>query len=154
MLVRDILRKNNADATAKEDWAVLKELYAMLNILDGKAASLMTFDALILAVYAIVLQGDLGSQGSTSLQGVEGGPALYVSLIGMVVNLAATVVCAFVVRMSWAFLRDEVAVECKAVGRKVDQRTVCYQVAWWLSFVGVFVLVFAMLFRYTRIWSC
>lgn len=131
--IRELLPDNQ-----RNDWAVLKELYELLNILDSKTSSLLTFDALILAVYAIVLQKDVGWA------------VLWASLSGTLLIVVSTAVCVWVVRMSWEFLKPETAIgdECRALANKVDERTVLYQYAWRLSFAGVFVLVLAMALRY------
>jgi hypothetical protein len=124
----------------RDDWAVLKKLYELLNILDTKTSSLLTFDALIVAVFTIILQKE----------DTAGAPVLWVSLLGTLIIILSMGICVWVVRISWPFLKPGVAIttECQAVADVVDVRTIYYQWAWRLSFAGVFVLVLAFGLRY------
>lgn len=118
-------------------------LYQILTILDTKAASLMQFNGIIIAVLAIFLEKD-GSLGlSTS------------SAVALVSSIASIFLCLSIVSVFWRFL--EIAVPAKGA-QDVDgeiahlcqalwAREWCYQAAWIMSVVSIFAMAVFLLWR-------
>ena len=108
--------------------------YALLNILDGKASALLSYNSIFLAVIAFMLDE------------IEG-PAAYGLLI---VFLNLIVKCIFlqgVIWLRWSNL-EESAEELNYIRKS---RTYKYQAAWALSLVTVlFFLVFIALYWMSR----
>src|SRR5690349_16567455 len=103
----------------------VKNQYELLNILDGKASALLTFNALALASISIW---------------VGYVPLNYLHLILDVVFVVLLVSCGFllyIIWLRWAKLHDRVYALDKV---RVD-RTRCYRFAWKLSAASVTCLI-------------
>jgi hypothetical protein len=126
-------------ADRRTDLEVLKELYALLGILDSKTSALLTFDALVVAIFTIIM-------GQSGVAGV----LLNFCFAGTALIVVSMAICVWVVRMDWPFLMPGrvPAAECAEVATVVDRRTHLYQLAWFLSFAGVIMLVVALVLRY------
>lgn len=112
---------------------IYKFLYENLSILDSKASSLLTFNALGLAAISFWLNGV-----STDL--------FHVLLdIGFLFFLLSCLLCLWVVHLWWSttglLQQRDVHLQCLIKWR--DRRTIQYRIAWWMSFLAVILITVA-----------
>jgi hypothetical protein len=106
--------------------------------LDSKAAALMQYDGIILAVTGIIIQSPIGN--SSLLSAIR--YATYCTI-------GSILFCLPVVGVFWRFLafvnaedHDPLALELHKIKRILKMREFAYQVAWWLAVIAGFILVF------------
>ncbi|MGD9540168.1 hypothetical protein [Methylocystis sp.] len=117
---------------------LLDKLYFFLGILDSKAAALMQYDGIILAVAGIIIQSHI--ENASLLNAIK--YATYCTIVSILF-------CLPVVGVFWRFLAfvkpgcsDPLAVELHKIKRILKMREFAYQVAWWLAVVaGVMLLL-------------
>jgi hypothetical protein len=113
-----------------EHQALFGHLYGCLSILDDKCASLLSFNSIVIAVFAIFLTANLTAAGVVIVN------------IGMAGVLASSLLLMSVVWIHWSTTADlsdprEHAVRLLGVRRS---RTVRYRLAWWFSTSAILVL--------------
>lgn len=122
-------------------------IYSVLGVLDAKSASLMQFNGIILAIFAIFIRDNNQNE--------------LFSKSGMLVLIASFVsifLCLLVVALSWRFL--EMATTEKghhSVSNEIDHlckalwlRERSYQIAWLASVVSVVGLIIFLILNYTH----
>lgn len=112
-------------------------LYSCLSILDSKSSSLLTFNSIIIAVYAIFLSGNLRL--------VEWIPIS----VGMSTILISCFLLLSVVWVHWSTTGDLLDVEQHAFSllqvRRI--RTIKYRLAWYLAVAALGFLIFFLVLR-------
>ncbi len=125
---------------------IVKTLYEILTILDGKGLALLAFDGIVVAATTFVAEkGDVFRKP---------GLARWLAILVIVVSLAAAALCLGVSEISYSFLHY---VECSAdklnyadeinhLTTLVDWRTLYYQVAWTFSIIAIplFLIMFSV----------
>lgn len=113
------------------DHALFDHLYGVLTILDAKSASLLQFNAILIAVYSIFFAGAKNIH-------------LLIGLVaGIVVVLFSSFILLNVVWVHWSTTEDlvdpkQLAVTLLTVRR---DRTIMYRLAWYGASVSVLLLV-------------
>jgi len=112
-------------------------LYSCLSVLDSKAAALLTFDSIILAVFALLLDPRASR--------VE----WYVATIGMVLLLVSAFLLLSVIWVHWSTTRhlgdyDEHA---KTLLRVRRARTIRYRLAWDFAVLSNLFLLVLVIFK-------
>jgi hypothetical protein len=122
------IRESQEDESA---WIQFGFLYDNLSILDSKAASLLQFNAVILAVDAILF----ASSSSHILR--------YYLLADLMLSIFSCIACLVVVWVHWSTTADlrNIAEHGLVLLRVRDRRTVLYRVAWWLAVMALAGLV-------------
>ena len=108
-------------------------LYTCLNILDGKAIGLLTYDAIVLAATSLVL--------SISHDTLSPGPILI--FVALLMTAAAASLCLRVIWIFWTEttdLEDPDAVFLGLLDVR-NRRTICYRSAWIMSQLGMFLFI-------------
>jgi hypothetical protein len=121
-----------------EHQALFGHLYGCLTILDDKCASLLSFNSIVIAVFAIFMTANITTAGFVILN------------IGMAGVLLSSLLLMSVVWIHWSTTADlkdtrEHAVRLLAVRRS---RTIRYRVAWWFSTLAIVVLTAFVLWRF------
>ena len=125
-----------------EHWDEFQFLYENLSILDSKAASLLQFNSILLAVVAIFFtQTD--------------GAARWVYLVDLALNIVSCWLCLRVVWVSWSSTEDlsdpgRHGVNLVAVR---DLRTRLYRKAWWLAAVSLLGLLVGIAVPLVPAWT-
>lgn len=116
-------------------WCQFGFLYDNLSILDSKSASLLQFNAVILAVNAIFF----ASSSSHVLR--------YCLLVDLTLSIFSCIACLVVVWVHWSTTQDLLDSEQHGLVllRVRDRRTELYRIAWWLAVTALVGLVFGAL---------
>lgn len=116
---------------SKEQEHLFNHLYECLSILDNKSSSLLQFNSIISAVFAIFINSN-----------IDVTPVLYVSSLGMSLLLVSCCLLLLVIRVHWSDTEEMQDLEShgKALLEVRGYRTVRYRLAWYLSMVSVFFL--------------
>lgn len=139
----DVRRHINAltnMANAKGHEEIFDHLYSCLSILDSKSSSLLAFNSIIIAVFAIFMTGDLGLSDWAILNG------------GMVSILISSLLLLSVVWVHWSTTENLADLENHALilltVRK--RRTIKYRLAWYLAVTSVLCLAGFIVMRLLR----
>ena len=110
-------------ANAKEHQEIFDHLYGCLSILDSKSSSLLTFNSIIIAVFAIFMAGELRL--------AEWLPVV----LGMALVLVSSLLLLWVVWIHWSTTKDLSDLEQHAIIllRVRRARTVNYRLAWYFA---------------------
>ena len=116
----------------KQDQDLFDHLYQSLSILDAKSQSLLGFNSLLAAVFAIFMQGDLIDKNRRF------------AAIGIALTLASSLLLLLVVWVQWSTPtemshRTTFPVTLLALRK---ERTIEYRLGWYLSSLAVLALVF------------
>ncbi len=126
---------------------MVKTLYEILTVLDGKGLALLAFDGIVVAATTFAAEkADVFHKP---------GLARWLAILVIAVSLAAAALCLGVAEISYSFLHY---VECSGpdkldytneinhLATLVDWRTAYYQVAWSLSIIAIplFMVMFAV----------
>jgi hypothetical protein len=117
---------------------IVKTLYEILSILDGKGLALLAFDGIVVAAttFAAEKGGVFHNRGL----------ARWLAILIIILSLAAAALCLGVSEISYPFLYH---VECGApdkldysdeisrLANLVGWRTEYYQMAWWFSIIAI-----------------
>ncbi|MCX7900332.1 MAG: hypothetical protein N2444_09675 [Methylocystis sp.] len=121
--------------SCEDEKKTLEAIYKFLDALDAKAAALMQYNGIILAVVGIFLQAKPSTE--SPLMAV---PIGYLTIVSILF-------CLMVVGMFWRFLEyvdpatNALETELNVIRRVLVLREACYQAAWWLSvFAGLLLL--------------
>ena len=113
-------------------------LYSCLSIIDSKSSSMLGFNSIILAVFAILMTGDLPLSQSI------------VANVGMATILLSALLLLSVVWIHWSSTQ-----ECGDPDRHAnvllavrDSRTIRYRVAWLLAVASVLALCVLLFLRF------
>ncbi len=143
----ELLHAAGTQITPPHATEIVKTLYEILTILDGKGLALLAFDGIVVAATTFVAEkGDVFRKP---------GLARWLAILVIVVSLAAAALCLGVSEVSYPFLHY---VECGAPDKLdyseeithlttlVDWRTVYYQVAWTFSIIAIplFLIMFSV----------
>lgn len=122
---------------AHEHQAIFEHLYSCLSILDAKSSSLLTFNSIILAVFAIILPSTHGSSQWIAIN------------TGMVTVLVSSLLLLSVVWVHWSTTDDLQDLEHHALTLLDVRRfrTIKYRLAWYLAVAAVFSLCAFLLLR-------
>ncbi|HZR63326.1 MAG TPA: hypothetical protein VFA80_20450 [Xanthobacteraceae bacterium] len=128
---------------------MLDFLYEALTILDRKADALMAFNAILVAAAAFAIER--GGVLATSLWRRIGVIIVILTALGAAaLNLGvARVKYGFLAGVTMADGKPQLEAEFKALAAVLADRTLDYQIGWWLSLAAVFlsaVLAFSLLF--------
>jgi hypothetical protein len=117
---------------------IVKTLYEVLTILDGKGLALLAFDGIVVAATTFAAEkGDVFRRR---------GPARWLAIMVIVLSLAAAALCLGVAEVSYHFLhyvecsgsdKLDYTAEIDHLAMLVDWRTVYYQIAWILSIIAI-----------------
>jgi len=148
----ELLHAAGTQITPPHATEIVKTLYEILTILDGKGLALLAFDGIVVAATTFVAEkGDVFRRP---------GLARWLAILVIVVSLAAAALCLGVSEVSYSFLYY---VECSVPGKLdyakeinhlttlVDWRTVYYQVAWTFSIIAI--PLFLIMFSVSLNWS-
>lgn len=118
--------------------ALFAHLYGCLSILDDKCASLLAFNSIVIAVFAIFMTAKVTSTGFLIVN------------IGMAAALLSSLFLMSVVWIHWSTTADledlrEHAVRLLAVRRS---RTIRYRLAWWCSTRAILLLAAFLVWRF------
>jgi len=121
-----------------EHQALFGHLYGCLSILDDKCASLLSFNSIVIAVFAIFMTTDITPTGFLIVN------------IGMAGVLLSSLLLMSVVWIHWSTTADlqdlrEHAVRLLAVRRS---RTIRYRLAWWFSTLAILTLAAFLVRRF------
>jgi hypothetical protein len=108
-------------------------LYASLNILDGKAIGLLTYDAIVLAATSLVLSI---SHGTFS-------PGTILIFVSLVLTAIAASLCLRVIWIFWTEtpdLEDSQAEFIKLLDVR-SRRTIAFRIAWIMSQLAMFLFI-------------
>lgn len=116
--------------SSEEHEELFQHLYGCLSILDDKASSLLSFNSIVIAVFAIVMTSPITSTG------------FFLAGAGMAAVTISSVLLMSVVWIHWSTTDDlkkldEHAYRLLQVRRS---RTIRYRLAWWFSMLGIFAL--------------
>lgn len=125
--------------------ALMDHIYGLLNILDGKAGSLIQFNAIGITSILIFVSSKL-----TDVNESEAFVADYPMVLATVSLMSAvlsSVLCHFVIPVYWADVRDlRMPGEwSKGLFRRWRNRTIHYRRAWWYSMLAVLVVPVALI---------
>ena len=125
---REDLRKHisalSRMTSEREHQELFDHLYECLSILDSKSASLLSFNSIIMAVFAIFMTG--GGLSTTQLTAI---------IVGMVSVIASALLLLWVVWIHWSTTDNLTNLEDHAL-ILLDvrrSRTVMYRLAWYLA---------------------
>ncbi|MGB7100129.1 MAG: hypothetical protein WBD95_15375 [Xanthobacteraceae bacterium] len=148
----ELLHAAGTQITPPHATEIVKTLYEILTILDGKGLALLAFDGIVVAATTFVAEkGDVFRKP---------GLARWLAILVIVVSLAAAALCLGVSEVSYPFLHY---VECSAPDKLdyaeeinhlttlVDWRTVYYQIAWTFSIIAI--PLFLIMFSVSLTWS-
>lgn len=148
----ELLHATGTRITPPHAMEIVKTLYEILTILDGKGLALLAFDGIVVAATTFVAEkGDVFRKP---------GLARWLAILVIVVSLAAAALCLGVSEVSYPFLHY---VECSAPDKLdyaeeinhlttlVDWRTVYYQVAWTFSIIAI--PLFLVMFSVSLTWG-
>jgi hypothetical protein len=117
---------------------LVKSLYEILTILDGKGLALLAFDGIIVAATTFAAEkGDVFRKR---------GMARWLAILVIIIALAAAALCLGVSEVSYSFLhyvectgpdKLDYADEIHHLATLVDWRTVYYQIAWTFSIIAI-----------------
>lgn len=131
----------------KDEKSRLNVLYNCLDVLDSKASSLLTFNGILTAIFAFLLDQALDPEKSfNALEKLSVG-------IGLVLTLFSAGLCLWVAQIAWRFFERmgqpgnlNVSNELDHLAKAVERRTRRYQLAWWLSCGAMGMLALAVSF--------
>lgn len=125
-------------AKSEEHKALFDHLYTCLTILDGKSASLLSFNSIIIAVFAIFMLGEF-----TTLEFV-------IINLGIVLVLISSILLLFVVWIHWSTTKDLSDLDQHAITLlKVRRtRTIRYRISWYFSMGAISLLTFFIVVRF------
>lgn len=131
----DALSRIAASETHQE---LFQHLYGCLSILDAKAQSLLGFNSIILAVFAIFLTRPLSSSQAVAAHG------------GMAIILLSSLLLLSIVWIHWSTTADlaDADVHAQRLLSVRNRRTVRYRVAWLMSVVSLLVLGILLILLY------
>ena len=115
----------------REHQALFDHLYECLSILDSKSSSLLSFNSIIIAVFAIFMTG-----GSLS------GGQWVVIAVGMASVLASCLLLLWVVWIHWSTTENlsDLEIHALVLLNVRRTRTIIYRVAWYLAVAAVLCL--------------
>ena len=124
--------------TDPEHQVLFGHLYGCLSILDDKCASLLSFNSIVIAVFAIFMTTDITTTGFVIVN------------IGMASVLLSSLLLMSVVWVHWSTTVDlanlhEHAVRLLAVR---DSRTIRCRLAWWFSTLAIVILAAFLVQRF------
>ncbi len=143
----ELLHAAGTQITPPHATEIVKTLYEILTILDGKGLALLAFDGIVVAATTFVAEkGDVFRKP---------GLARWLAILVIVVSLAAAALCLGVSEVSYSFLhyvecsvpdKLDYAEEINHLTTLVDWRTVYYQVAWTFSIIAIplFLIMFSV----------
>lgn len=119
---------------SEEHKDLFDHLYSCLSILDSKSASMLTFNSLVIAVFAIFMTHALTQ------------PEWVVVNIGMATTLVSAFLLVSVVWVHWSPTRDlkDAAGHVANLLKHLNSRTIRYRLAWYLA-LGSLVMLSAFL---------
>jgi len=114
------------------DKYLFDHLYDCLSILDAKSQSLLGFNSIIVAVFAIFMSGDVVKNRR-------------LAAVGMALTLASCLLLLLVVWVRWSTPGEMKESEDRATLPHTllavrNERTIAYRLGWYLSFAAVLVL--------------
>jgi hypothetical protein len=116
---------------------IVKTLYEILNVLDGKALALLAFDGILVAATTFTAEkGDVFNK--------RGLPRRLAILI-IIFALVAAALCLGVARISYPFFdyvkmapgKLDFSEDIRSLGAEIDWRTWYYQIAWSFSIIAI-----------------
>jgi hypothetical protein len=116
---------------------IVKTLYEILNVLDGKSLALLAFDGILVAATTFTAEkGDVFNK--------RGLPRLLAILI-IVFALGAAALCLCVAQISYPFFdyvkmapgKLDFSEDIRNLSVTIDWRTWYYRVAWWFSIIAI-----------------
>ena len=133
----ELLHAAGTQITPPHAVEMVKTLYDILTVLDGKGLALLAFDGIVVAATTFAAEkGDVFHKR---------GLARWLAILVIVVSLAAAALCLGVAEVSYPFLhyaecgpdKLDFGAEINRLADVVDWRTVYYQVAWTLSIIAI-----------------
>jgi len=105
-----------------EHFSVFCFLYENLSIIDGKSASLLQFNSILIAVLALVIKMD----------------AVFQSTL-IIMFLASSILSLYTVYIHWSTSDDFKSLEehISVLLKIREKRTIIYRISWWLSAIGL-----------------
>jgi hypothetical protein len=135
--------KNHTAALSKmakdeEHKALFEHLYGCLSILDGKSASLLSFNSIIIAVFVILMTGVLSAIESIILSS------------GILLVLVSSILLLNIVWIHWSTTEDlsdlgQHAIKLLKVRR---DRSIRYRIAWYFSVSAIIILTLFVIIRF------
>lgn len=148
----ELLHAAGTQITPPHATELVKTLYEILTILDGKGLALLAFDGIIVAATTFAAEkGDVFHKRGT---------ARWLAILVIVIALAAAALCLGVSEVTYSFLhyvectgpdKLDYADEIKHLTTLVEWRTVYYQVAWMFSIIAI--PLFLIMFWVSLDWS-
>ncbi len=148
----ELLHAAGTQITPPHATELVKTLYEILTILDGKGLALLAFDGIVVAATTFAAEkGDVFRKP---------GLARWLAILVIVVSLTAAALCLGVSEISYSFLhyvecsgpdKLDYAAEINHLADLVGWRTVYYQVAWTLSIIAI--PLFLIMFWVSLDWS-
>jgi hypothetical protein len=113
-----------------EHHELFQHLYGCLTILDDKSASLLSFNSIVIAVYAIVMTASVTTVG------------FFIAGIGMATVTLSSILLMSVVWIHWSTTEDlqDLDQHAHRLLHVRRSRTIRYRLAWWLSMAGILTL--------------
>jgi hypothetical protein len=133
----ELLHAAGTQITPAHATEMVKTLYDILTVLDGKGLALLAFDGIVVAATTFAAEkGDVFRKRGT---------ARWLAILVIVVALTAAALCLGVAEVSYPFLhyvdcgpdKMDFAAEINHLVSVVDWRTVYYQVAWTFSIIAI-----------------
>lgn len=120
-----------------EHKALFDHLYECLSIIDSKSASLLSFNAIIIAIFAIFISGKQSPVEAILLG------------FGVFLVLASSLLLLFVVWIHWSDTKELNDLDGHAITLlKVRRtRTIRYRIAWYFSVGAIIILTIFLLIR-------
>lgn len=136
--IKEHILKLSQLTSAKEHQELFSHLYSCLSILDSKSASLLQFNSIIIAVFAIFMSAELSWYGWLIVN------------TGMAAILASALLLLSVVWVHWSTTADLINLEQHAVVLLSVRRarTIRYRIAWLFSVVSLLALALFLLLRF------
>jgi len=134
-----------------EDYCVLKTLYELLNIIDGKASSLLTLNAITVAILAIIAQGEISPSDPSSSH--PHNSVLIPLALGTLTIAVSAFFCFTIMNIAWKFFghvtlangQQALGTEIAELCRLLDDRAGKYTWAWiWACEGGILTLISAI----------
>lgn len=122
----------------KDHRALFDHLYDCLSILDGKSASLLSFNSIIIAVFAIFM--------TTTLSNFE----FIIANIGIILVLVSSILLLVVVWIHWSTTKDFDDLKLHAITLLYVRRTrtIKYRFSWYFSICSIGSLVLFIIVRF------
>lgn len=123
-----------------EHRGLFDHLYECLSILDQKSSSLLGFNSIIIAVFAIFMIGDLAHA------------EWIIVSVGMMAILASSLLLLLVVWVHWSTTKDLADIS-KHAEKLLDvrrDRTIRYRLAWYFAVLSVLALTTFIIVRFSE----